>query len=126
VRKVQCNDLVKDVEHLHGRSAAFVPTRPILIVVRLYNSSLSYLLDSYASGVEECVLTPRRWFDENPKLQQQEFLGVLSERLDKGQKKALRAVFPSILEGPSGMGMRGSNRSSGSSGPSGERAPNAM
>jgi hypothetical protein len=73
-------------------------------------------------GGEEGVLTPRKRFDENSKLQQQELLGMLSTRLDKGLEKALRAVFPAMFEGLSGMGMYGLDGSSGSSGPSGERA----
>jgi hypothetical protein len=68
------------------------------------------------------VLTPRRRFDGNSKLHQQEFLGMLSTRLDKVLEKALGAVFPCMFEGLSGMGMRGLDGSSGSSGPSVERA----
>jgi hypothetical protein len=71
---------------------------------------------------EEGVLTRRRWFDKNSKLQRQEFLGMLSARLDKGIEKALRAVFLGMFEGLSGMGMQELDGSIGSGGPSGERA----
>jgi hypothetical protein len=123
VRKVLHTDLVQNVEHLPTRSAAPAPSEPILNAVRLYISSPSYLLDPYAWGEEEGVLTRRRWFDKNSKLQRQEFLGMLSARLDKGLEKAPRAGFLGMFEGLSGMGMRGLDKLVESSGPSGERAP---
>jgi hypothetical protein len=104
VRKVLYNDLVQNVEHLHARSAAPTPFEAILNAMRLYMSSPSYLLDAYAWGGEEGVLTPRRRFDENSKLQQQEFLGMSSTRLDKGLENALRAVFPPCLRDCRGWG----------------------
>jgi hypothetical protein len=64
------------------------------------------------------VLTPRKRFGGHSKLQQQEFPGMLSARLDEGLGKALRAVFPCMFEGMSGMGMRGLDGSSE------QRAPN--
>jgi hypothetical protein len=67
------------------------------------------------------VLSPRKRFDEHPKLQQQEFLGMLSARLNEGLGKVLREVFTSMFEGLSRMGMRGLD---GSSEESEERAPN--
>jgi hypothetical protein len=89
--------LVQNFEHLHARSAAPAPPEPILNAVCLYISSLKYLLDPHARSGEEGVLTPRRRFDENSKLQQQEFLAMLSTRLDKALENALRAVFPPCL-----------------------------
>jgi hypothetical protein len=43
------------------------------------------------------VLTPRKRFDENSKLQRQEFLGMLSARLDEELGKALKMVFPNLF-----------------------------
>jgi hypothetical protein len=83
LRRVLHTDLVQNVEHLHARLAAPAPLEQILNAVRLYISSLSYLLDAHAWGGEEGVLTPRRRFDGNSKLQQQEFRGILSTRLGK-------------------------------------------
>jgi hypothetical protein len=116
-------DLTQNVEHLHARSAAPILFEAILDTVRLYISSPSYLLDPHALSGEEGVLTRRRWFDKNSKLQRQEFLGMLSARLDKGMEKAPRAVFLGMFEGLSGMGMRGLDGLGESSGLSGERAP---
>jgi hypothetical protein len=47
---------------------------------------LKYLLDPHARSGEDGVpvLTPKRRFDENPKLQQQELLGIMRPRLDEG------------------------------------------
>jgi hypothetical protein len=121
VRKVLHTSLVQNVEHLHACSAAPIPSEPILNAVRSHILSLRYLLDAHALSGEEGVLTLRRRFDENSKLQQQEMLGTWSARLEN----ALRAVFTSMPEGLSGMGMRGLDGSSGSSGlsdPSGECA----
>jgi hypothetical protein len=83
VRQVRHTDLVPNVEHLRARLAAPAPLEQILNAVRLYISNLSYLLDAHVWGGEEGVLTPRRRFDGNSKLQQQEFRGILSTRLGK-------------------------------------------
>jgi hypothetical protein len=92
-----CNHLVHIIEHLRARSAVQVPPEPIFDSVRLYISSLRYLLDLYAMSGKEGMLTPRRRFDENSKLHQ-EFLGVLNAKLDEGLRKALRAVFPHLFD----------------------------
>jgi hypothetical protein len=126
VRQVRHTDLVPNVEHLRARLAAPAPLEPIFNAVRLYIPSPSYLLDPHARGGEEGVLTPRKRFDENSKLQQQELLGMLSTTLDKALEKALKAVFPSMFEGLSGMRMRGLDRSSGLSGSSGQSEERAL
>jgi hypothetical protein len=97
LRKVLHTDLVHNVEHFHARSAAPTPFEPILNAVHLYISSLTYLLNLYARSGEEGVLTPRKRFDENSKLQRQEFLGMLSARLDEELGKRLKMVFPNLF-----------------------------
>jgi hypothetical protein len=79
VRKVLYDDLVCNGLMLHVRSAAALPPKPILNDVGLYILSLTYLLDPYAKsgkgGVP--VLKPKRRFNENSKLQWQEFLAMM-------------------------------------------------
>jgi hypothetical protein len=126
--KVLYNDAIQNAERLHmlqERSVAAILPVSILNVVRLYISSSRYLLDPYARSEEDGVLVqPKRRLDENSKLQQQEFLGMSSARLDEGLEKALRVAFPYLFQGLSRMGMRGLDGSIGSSAPSGSSAPN--
>jgi hypothetical protein len=91
----------------------FHTSRLLQCAVRLYNSSLRYLLVPCAGSGEEGVFTSMRRFDEHSKPQQPEFLGMLSARPDKAL-------------GLPGLEMCGLDGLSGSSGPSGERAPTQL